>query len=230
MVILCGGESLRFRSATHDAPKTLAPIGPLPILVHIINRFRKCGHERFILCVRDSDREIAAFFNSFPQHALGVSIVPTGEEVPTGGRLKMVENLVNHEHFLVSYGDYLCDVNLNDFLNTHLLRPVVATILAVNPKSSYGILRFDPNSFVYDFQEKPKLEHWVNAGLFCFSHSVFDYLNEHTVLETEGLSDLIRERQLQAYQHFGFWQSMDTPKEHQLLQNIWDSGNAPWLT
>lgn len=228
-VILCGGESLRFRNASYDAPKTLAPIGKQPILVHILDRFRRFGISRFIVCVRDSDTEIAAFFEDNPEHAVGVEVISTGENVPTGARLKAIEQLISCNQFLMSYGDFLTDVDLDVFWETHLKGAVVSTILAVNPNSAYGILKFDPDGYVSDFQEKPKLQHWVNAGLFIFQKRVFEYLHENTVLETEGLSLLIEAHELQAYQHVGYWQSMDTPKEHRLLNEIWESGNVPWL-
>lgn len=229
VVILCGGESLRFRNSDHDYHKTLAPIGGKPILLHIIDRFRMFGMSEFIVCVRNSDTEIHEFFKNEAVNSEGIRLIRTGENTPTGGRLKSLENLINEPEFYLTYGDCLNDVNPLSLIELHSRRETICTITAVNPKSPCGIIDFGNDGLVYRFREKPQLDHWVNAGLFVFNQDIFQYLNEHSTLESDGLNALIEKNQLSVFKHTGFWQSMDSPKEYQLLINLWETDNAPWL-
>lgn len=229
VVILCGGESLRFKSVDHDYHKALAPIGGKPILVHIIDRFKLFGLTEFIVCVRDSDNEIHAFFERTSNSSKGITIVRTGENTPTGGRLKHAEGLIGKREFFLCYGDCLNDVDVLYLLNQHRKKGVVATVTAVNPKSPSGIIDFEESGIAYRFREKPKLNHWINAGLFVFNTEVFNYLDNSSRLESDGLNRLIQNNQLFVYTHCGFWQSMDTLKEYQILKVIWESQKAPWV-
>ena len=228
IVVLCGGESLRFRTRSADYSKALAPIGDVPIVCHIINRFRKIGCSHFIVCVRDSDVEISSFFKESSAFSYGLSVVKTGEYTPTGGRLKAIEDLIKTDQFVVTYGDCLSDVSIESVYNQHQEKKATATVMAAKPRSSYGILEVDENDAVTKFNEKPLLDYWVNAGLFIFNRQIFSYLNNESVLETDCLVKLVDNNQLMVYKHSGFWQAMDTPKEHELLVSMWASNNAFW--
>ena len=229
IVILCGGESLRFRTRSADFSKALAPIGDAPIICHIINRFRKIGCSQFIICVRDSDTEIGSFFKENPTFSHGVSVVKTGEDTPTGGRLKNIESLIKTDQFFLTYGDYLTDVCIESIYRQHLLKMPVATVMAARPRSAYGLMELTKYDQVQVFEEKPLLNHWVNGGLFVFSKEVFSFITKTSILETDVLSQLIKNNGLYAYRHAGFWQSMDTQKEHQILNEMWKSKNTPWI-
>ena len=148
----------------------------------------------------------------------------------TGGRLYKVKQYLQDERFLCTYGDGLANVNLKDLLHFHISHGKKSTVTAVRPTNRFGALEIDKTDKVSSFSEKPKGEKWINGGFFIFEPDVFDYLEENSVLEREPLENLARDGQLMAYMHTGFWQPMDTYRETQELNALWDSGSAPWKT
>ena len=228
-VILCGGEGLRFRSTDHTVPKVLASIGDLPIVQHIIDLYAHFGIETFYLCIRDDATEIREYFRSHPiPEGRNLFLIETGNDTPTGGRIKALENLIVQRTFFVTYGDGLANVTLPDLVNTHLRLKATVTLTAARPRSPFGQLEIDTGGIVCSFNEKPFLDNWVNAGFFMMDQTVFGHLTASSDLERETLPQLMANRQLAAYEHWGFWQSMDTAKEHSLLNSLALQVPPPW--
>lgn len=229
VVILCGGDGLRFAGGDFPDTKVLAPIGGVPIVRHIMNCYVRYGFEQFILCVKDSDTQIQNYVEAVGVE-LDITVVPTGDRAPTGGRISRARHLIGSEVFMVTYGDGLANVNMNLLMDAHLNSGKEATLTAVRPFSPYGVLELGSADAVVGFEEKPLMDTWVNGGYFVFNRSVFGLISDDSMLETEVIPRLVSIGQLHAYRHTGFWKSMDTPKEHRSLEELWASGSAPWLS
>ncbi|HID08447.1 MAG TPA: glucose-1-phosphate cytidylyltransferase [Armatimonadetes bacterium] len=251
VVILCGGKGMRLQEHTAYVPKALIEIGGRPILWHVMKIFAHHGFERFILCLGHLGHKIKEFFTGGymwqvgdvrlhlqPPHTeleyLGrretweIIFADTGEETQTGGRIKRIERYINTERFFVTYVDGLADIDLHALLQFHLQHKRLATLTTVRPISPFGILNLNESNEVVEFHEKPQLDLWINGGFFVFERRVFDYLGENDDLERETLVQLATERQLMAYRHTGFWACMDTYKDTVVLNQLWESGRAPW--
>jgi glucose-1-phosphate cytidylyltransferase len=146
----------------------------------------------------------------------------------TGGRVKCVERYVDGDEFMVTYGDGLSDVDLQDLLAFHRRHGKIATVTATRPLSRFGVVDLDEAAMVRRFREKPESDDWVNSGFFVFNRSFFDYLGPDSILEREPLEALARDEQIVAYRHEGFWRPMDTYRETLLLNELWAAGKAPW--
>jgi glucose-1-phosphate cytidylyltransferase len=157
-----------------------------------------------------------------------VSIVDTGLVTPTGGRLNRIKHLIASPTFLCTYGDGLADIDLLELYNYHKNGSTIATVTSVQPYSRFGVMDISENGIVSKFREKPKVDGWVNAGFFMLNNTFFDYLTDTSILEEQPLNELVLEKNLRAYKHDGFWQPMDTYRESQMLNQMWDSNNAPW--
>jgi glucose-1-phosphate cytidylyltransferase len=257
-VILCGGRGLRLGEPGVALPKALIEIGGQPVLWHILKLYAHHGLRDFILCLGYLGAEIKRhFFERYlPQpdppfaalapetsragdhqlhlrHPDGeewrITFADTGLDTNTGGRIKRIEKCLGaDETFCVTYGDGLADIDLPALLRFHRTHERLATLTAVNPHSSFGLLKLDGEGAVTEFQEKPRLAEWINGGFFVFNRGVFDYLDDDAVLEQAPLERLARERQLMAYQHAGFWKCLDTYKDHVEFNQLWDEGRAAW--
>lgn len=252
-IILCGGRGTRLGEHGVSVPKALIEIGGRPILWHLMKLYAGHGLNDFILCLGYLGHEIKRYFLEHhwmyrdftlqmrPEGAYElrqeeinnedwrITFAETGLDTNTGGRIKRVEHYVgNDEEFCVTYGDGLADVNLGALLEFHRAHGRLATLTAVNPRSSFGLLKLDAEGAVTEFQEKPQLDQWINGGFFVFNRRVFDYLSDDAVLEREPLERLARERQLIAYRHAGFWKCLDTYKDHLEFNQLWDAGRAAW--
>ena len=157
-----------------------------------------------------------------------VTVADTGAETMTGGRIKRVQKYVGNETFMVTYGDGLADVDITKLLEFHRSHGKLATLTTVRPISRFGILDIAKGGLVESFREKPQADGWINGGFFVFEPEVFDFLDENSVLEQEPLSRLAAAGQLMAFKHEGFWQPMDTYRELTILNDLWNSGKAPW--
>jgi glucose-1-phosphate cytidylyltransferase len=159
-----------------------------------------------------------------------ITFVDTGLETNTGGRVKKIEPFIQEDEFMLTYGDGVADIDINELLNFHRSMNVIATLTAVNPLSNFGVLDIEKDGLVRSFKEKPRLEGWINAGFFVFSKQIFEYLEDNVVLEKEPMRRLAQDRQLAVYHHDGFWKSMDTHKDQQLLDKLWHENNCspPW--
>lgn len=244
-IILCGGRGTRLNELGLAVPKALVEIGGKPIVWHLLRFFSSQGIDDFILCLGHLGEQIRCYFEERAtgrQHLVDrdtfvvddqglrcrVTAVDTGPDTNTGGRIKAVERLLDHDdRFLVTYGDGLADIDLDALLGFHDRNKRTATLTAVHPRSGFGVLEIDNDLRVTDFREKPVLKEWINGGFFVFERRIFDYLDSDAVLEREPLAKLAHERELMAYQHVGFWKCMDTYKDNVELNALWETG-APW--
>lgn len=252
VVILCGGLGTRLREETEFRPKPMVPIGGRPILWHIMKYYAHFGHKDFILCLGYKGEVIKDYFRNYhwntsdvtlklgrnPQityHSTHdeedwtVTLLDTGMATQTGGRLLQAMGHIQDDHFLMTYGDGLTNSNVNAAIDLHLQSNKVATLTAIQPAGRFGELDID-NHLVTAFREKPETEKaYINGGFFVFQQQIRKYLSgEACILEREPLESLARDRELNAYRHNGFWQCMDTYREQQLLEGLWQSGKAPW--
>ena len=228
VVILCGGRGTRLRERTESVPKALVEIGGRPILWHVIQIYAAQGFERFLLATGYMGEAVAAFAAAerWPQ-GVRVECVDTGLDTPTGGRVVALADRLEDGTFCATYADGVADVDLAALLEFHRERAALATVTVVRPNLQWGVAELAGDS-VYGFVEKPRSEHWINGGFFCFEPGVLDYLDEASVLEREPLERLATDRQLRAFRHEGFWDCMDTYKDAVLLNDLWTSGEAAW--
>ena len=231
VVILCGGRGTRLQEHTQAIPKPLVEIGGRPIVSHVLDIYLEQGFERAILCSGYKGEMIAEFAAS-REWPSGVSVeaVDTGLDTPTGGRVHAIRHLIAAgETFGVTYADGLADIDLSALESHHRGHDDLATVTVVRPELQFGVALLDHEDRVEGFREKPRAEHWINGGFFCFEPGVFDYLTESSVLEREPLEGLAADGHLRAYRHTGFWECMDTYKDAVLLNDLWATGDPPWV-
>jgi glucose-1-phosphate cytidylyltransferase len=229
VVILCGGRGTRLQERTQSIPKPLVEIGDKPIVWHVIQIYAVQGLRRFVLATgykHELMQEFAAA-HEWPE-GVEISCVDTGLETPTGGRIKLLEDRLGDAPFFATYGDGVADVDLAGLLEFHRGHGGLATMTVVRPLLQFGITDLDGDGIVQGFHEKPRSDHWINGGFFCFEPGVFDYLDRSSVLEREPLEGLAADGHLRAYRHTGFWECMDTYKDAVELNDLWSGGRAPW--
>ena len=249
-VILAGGLGTRLREETEFRPKPMVEIGGKPILWHIMKIYAYYGVKDFVICtgyrgnvikeyflnyealsndftIHLGNRESVEFHGAHLESEWQVTVVDTGQETQTGGRVKLIEPFIDGDRFMVTYGDGLADIDIRGLLAFHERHGRLATITAVQPLSRFGVLDVGADGAVRSFKEKPKSEDWVSGGFFVFEREVFKYLDVEHVLEREPLEALAREGELRAYHHEGFWQPMDTHREFTMLNELWER-DAPW--
>jgi glucose-1-phosphate cytidylyltransferase len=234
VVILCGGEGTRFYDPTRERPKPLAEIGDRPILYHLMQLYAAQGHRRFILCLGYKGEMVEAFFRD-PRVAertadWRIHFADTGRHAMTGARVKRVQSLIDAEHFMLTYGDGLADIDLAALLAFHAAHGGIGTVTGVQPHSQFGELAID-GDLVRGFAEKPKVSSVINGGFFVFRRAFLDYLDDDDacVLEREPMIRLCGDGGLRVFRHHGFWQCMDTFKDYRLLNELWLSGAPPWV-
>ncbi len=251
-VILAGGYGSRMSEETTVRPKPLVEIGDRPILWHIMKLYSAYGINEFIICLGYKGYMIKEFFANY--HLLvedavcdlstastriltrraepwTVTLVETGQDTQTGGRLKRVREHVGEETFCMTYGDGVCDLNITDLVEFHRRQKALATVTAVQPPGRFGYFNLGPNrTRIEHFREKPQGEGaWVNGGFFVLEPGVFDYIeNDASRWEVEPLEALASESQLAAYRHPGFWQCMDHLRDKIDLDRLWTEQKAPW--
>jgi len=225
VVILCGGKGTRLRPYTEDLPKSMIPVGNKPILWHIMKIYSQYGHKDFILCLGYLGEKIRDYFKDKKniEKDWHITFVDTGLDSNKGERLRKVKNFINDDNFFVVYGDDLSNVNVNKVLNFHKESKKIVTLTAINPVYQFGILDINGDEII-SFKEKPKLEHWVNGGYFVFNKKIFDYLKDGWDLEKETFDQLVKERQINAFKHDGFWMTMNTFKDVMELKELWNKG------
>ena len=251
VVILAGGRGTRFSEETEVKPKPMVEIGGKPILWHIMKHYQRHGFNDFYIALGYKGEAIKKYF--LEQCTLGSSIIvlPSGEidyltdsktenwtlhlmntgpDTMTGGRVKRLQEYLEDAPFMVTYGDGVAPVDLGQLIKTHKYHEKLATLTAVRPPARFGGLAFDAGGV--QFSEKPQAnEGWINGGFMVLEPEIFDWLeDDSTALEVALLERLAADNQLAAYAHHGFWQCMDTQREQQLLEGLWNSGNAPWKT
>jgi glucose-1-phosphate cytidylyltransferase len=229
VVILCGGRGTRLQEHTSSIPKPLVEIGGRPILWHVIQIYSAQGFDRFLLLTGYRGEQVASFAAS-EQWPAGIEVrcVETGLDTPTGGRIHLAAAELGGEPFCATYADGVADIDLRALLAFHTDHGAPATVTVVRPELQFGVAELNGDGVVRGFIEKPRSEHWVNGGFFCFQPAVLELLERDSVLEREPLATLAGAGDLRAFRHEGFWECMDTYKDAVLLNDLWAEGHAPW--
>jgi glucose-1-phosphate cytidylyltransferase len=231
-VILCGGRGTRLQEHTQDIPKPLVEIGGMPIVWHVIQLYAVQGFRRFLLATGYKGELIERFVDAqdWPE-GVRVDCVDTGLETQTGGRIKLLEGHLQDDQMLcATYSDGVADIDLGALLAFHSEHGARATMTVVRPQLQFGVTELADDGTVRGFREKPRTEHWINGGFFCFDSDVLSYLERDSVLERTPLERLAADGELRAHRHEGFWECMDTYKDAVQLNDMWASGEAPWRT
>ncbi len=227
-VILCGGRGTRLGENGATVPKALITIGGKPIIWHLLKIYSSFGHRDFILCLGYLGDQIKDYLIENKED-WNITFAETGLDTNTGGRIKRVEKYLDGEQdFFVTYGDGLANVNLDELQKFHQSHGKIATLTAIHPFSNFGIIKLSDENYVTEFHEKPRLKEWINGGYFVFNRTIFNYLNDDSVLEKEPLESIANNRELVAFEHLGFWKCMDTFKDNLEFNQLWDAGNADW--
>ena len=229
VVILCGGRGTRLRERTESVPKALVEIGGRPILWHVIQIYAAQGFERFLLATGYMGAAVEEFVAAtrWPDGVV-VECVDTGLDTPTGGRVAQLGERLGDGSFCVTYADGVADVDLGAQLDFHHGHGCLATMTVVRPHLQWGVAELGEGDRVDGFVEKPRSEHWINGGFFCFEPGALAHMGEDSVLEREPLQALAATGQLRAFRHEGFWDCMDTYKDAVVLNDLWAGGEAPW--
>ena len=252
VVILAGGFGTRISEESYLKPKPMIEIGDKPILWHIMKLYSYYGFNEFIICLGYKSHMIKEFFADYYLHTSDVTfdlknnemtvhnnysepwkvtLVDTGLETMTGGRIKRIDKyLPSDEPFLLTYGDGVSDVNIQEVLDFHKSHGKLATLTAVNPLGRFGVIDINKDATIERFAEKTREDAgWINGGFMVLEPKVLDYIeNDNIVFENEPLENLSRDGQLKAYKHDGFWMCMDTKRDHDNLNEMWSKGDAPW--
>jgi glucose-1-phosphate cytidylyltransferase len=250
-VILAGGFGTRISEESHLKPKPLVEIGTKPILWHIMKIYSAHGINDFIICCGYKGNMIKEYFSNYFMYSSDVSfdfkenemqfhkkrcepwkvtLVDTGEETMTGGRIQRISDYIKDEsHFCVTYGDGVGNINISESINFHKAHKKIATLTSTYPSGRFGALDIKDRK-VCQFKEKPRGDGAkINGGFFVFSKNILNYIDgDNVILEQEPLQTLAHEGQLMAFEHEGFWQPMDTMRDKNMLDQIWDSGEVPW--
>jgi glucose-1-phosphate cytidylyltransferase len=251
VILLAGGYGTRLSEYTATIPKPMVPIGGRPMLWHIMAIYASYGHKEFFIALGYKAEVVKEYFLNY--QALNsnfsvdlktggivlqeegvidwrVTLVDTGLDSMTGGRVKRMQSYIGEETCLMTYGDGLADININELIRFHHDHGKLVTITAVHPIARFGEMRIKDN-LVVDFKEKPQVEgSWINGGFLVFEPEFFDFIeDDNTYLEREPLEAVAKSGELAAYHHDGFWQCMDVKRDHDTLENLWRRGAAPWV-
>ena len=229
VIILAGGHGSRISEESHLKPKPMIEIGGMPILWHIMKIYSKYNINDFVICCGYKGNMIKEYFDKFDHSSWNIELVDTGLDTMTGGRIKRIQDHID-DTFCLTYGDGLSDVNITNLISFHKEKKSLATLTAIHPPERYGVVNLSEH-YVTEFREKHTSESsWINGGFFVFEPELFDYLQDgdSTVLEKKPLETLAKEQQLTAFKHTGFWHPMDTLRDKNHLENLWNTKKAPW--
>jgi glucose-1-phosphate cytidylyltransferase len=252
VVLLAGGRGTRIADYTGDLPKPMVRIGGKPILWHIMSIYAFFGHKEFFLALGYKAEKIKEYFLTYRTQASDVTIdlrngeisahqesevdwrvtlVDTGLDSMTGGRVKRMQKWIGNETFLLSYGDGLANINVKDLIKFHRSHGKLVTVTGVRPSARFGELKITSNNQVSNFREKPQVgQGWINGGFFVIEPEFFDFIEgDHTILEQEPLEEVARAGELMSYKHTGFWQCMDTRRDKDSLEELCNRPQAPWV-
>lgn len=251
VVILAGGTGTRLSEETDVKPKPLVEIGGYPVLWHILKIYSSYGFNEFIICLGYKGYLIKEYFSNYFLHTSDVTfdmennkmqvhhkhtepwkvtLVDTGANTMTGGRVKRIADYVGNDTFMLTYGDGVADIDINALIRFHQNNGRLATLSAVQPPGRFGLANINDKNEVLSFVEKPVGDgSWINGGFFVLEPKIFDYIDgDLTIWEREPLESLAAQNQLMAYKHYGFWRPMDTLRDKNILEGLWDSNQAPW--
>lgn len=253
VVILCGGRGTRLREETEYKPKPMVEVGGKPILWHVMRAFARGGFREFIVCLGYRGEMIREYFVNYRAmnsdftvgldgdpavryhgeadelDGCGVTLVDTGQETATGGRVTRASKFLTGDRFIVSYGDAVTNLDTASLLEFHLAHGRLGTVTAVRPTSRFGVIDLEGDAVVR-FREKPKLDDWISAGYFVLEREVLSRIGgDDCALELEPLAGLAADNELRAFRHEGFWQPMDTFREYELLNDLSRTADPPWL-
>ena len=251
VVILAGGKGTRIQEESLIKPKPLIEIGSKPIIWHIMKTYSHYGFKEFVICCGYKGYLIKEYFANFSLHNSDVTIdikkneikvhknnnedwkitlIDTGDDSLTGGRILRIKDFVDEE-FLLTYGDGVADVNISKLIEHHKINKKIATMTVVQPQGRFGVVEFNTkNNLIENFSEKLKGDGaWINGGFFVLNKKIFKYLkDDFTIWEKEPLENLSKENQLVAFKHDNFWYPMDTMRDKDYLENLWEKNEAPW--
>lgn len=252
VVVLCGGMGTRLREETEFRPKPMVEIGGRPILWHIMKAYAHHGFREFILCLGYRGNVVKEYFlnyeamnNDFSiclgqksqicyhgnhtEQGFSVTLADTGLDSMTGGRIRRIEKYIDDDLFLLTYGDGVADIDIHRLVEFHKNHGKLATVTTVAPAARFGMLELGGGDRVQTFREKPNTDGWISAGYFVLNRAIFQYLGgDDCIFEREPLERLAAEGQLMAYRHPGFFYAMDTYRDYQHLNGMWNAGDAPW--
>ena len=229
VAIVCGGRGTRLQEHTRSIPKPLVEIGGRPILWHVIQIYLAQGFRQFLLLTGYKGEQVEQFVGgqAWPK-GTEIRCLATGDNTPTGGRLALAARDLGGARFCATYADGVADIDLDALLAYHAEHGANATMTVVRPELPFGVAECNGDGVVRGFVEKPRSEHWINGGFFCFESPLFELLKPESVLEREPLEQLAAAGQLRAFRHEGFWDCMDTYKDAVVLNDLWAKGDAPW--
>jgi glucose-1-phosphate cytidylyltransferase len=252
VVLLAGGLGTRLAEETEYRPKPMVEIGGMPLLWHIMKQYSHFGFNDFVILLGYKGFVIKEFFANYFLHSSNVTIdiksgsidlidnssepwkvtlIDTGHNSMTGGRIKRVQSIIGNEPFMLTYGDGVSNVNIKDLVKFHKSHGKAITVTAAQPEGRFGSLYIENDHCISSFSEKPKGDGgWINAGFFVCEPKVFDYITQgdSSIFEQEPLKNMAADGELFAYQHTGFWKPMDTLRDKISLQKLWDDNSAPW--
>lgn len=253
VVLLAGGAGTRISEETSVRPKPMIEIGGKPILWHIMKIYSQFGFHEFVICLGYKGYVIKEYFANYFLHTSDVTfdlarnkmtvhqnfsepwvitLVETGPETMTGGRIRRVKEYVGNDTFMLTYGDGVSNINIAELVKFHRNHGKVATLSATQPSGKFGSIHITDNNIITSFQEKPKGDGgWINGGFFVLNPEIFSHIaGDETIFEKEPLEELAAEKQLVAFKHGGFWQPMDTLRDKMYLEALWSKDAAPWKT
>jgi glucose-1-phosphate cytidylyltransferase len=251
VVILAGGLGTRLAEETDVKPKPMVEIGGMPILWHVMKIYSSYGYNDFVVCLGYKGYVIKEFFANYFLHKTDVTIdlnknkisehqteaepwkitlVDTGKDSMTGGRVKRIQKHIGNTSFMLTYGDGVSDLNINKLIASHKKNDSYCTLTAVQPPARFGVLEIDANEKIKSFYEKPKGDgFWINGGFMVCEPEVFDYIeNDATIWEQHSMPKLANDGKLSSFRHNGFWRPMDTLQDKHKLNDLWKSNNATW--
>lgn len=254
-VILAGGYGTRIRDVADDIPKPMIPIGPWPILWHIMRTFAHFGHKEFIVCLGYKGHVIKDFFLNYEAYTRDftitfgnnggvqyhshhdesdwkVTLADTGTHSMTGARISRIRDFVGNDDFMLTYGDGVSDVDIDRLIDFHKSHDKILTVTGVRPPGRFGEMVGDETGKILEFNEKPQASGGrISGGYFVANARIFEYLDDHEslVFEQEPMRSLVRDEELMMFEHDSFWQPMDTSREYQLLNALYEDGRAPWI-
>jgi glucose-1-phosphate cytidylyltransferase len=255
VVILAGGFGTRIRDVAEDIPKPMIPIGPYPIILHIMKSYAHYGHKEFVICLGHKGKDIKEFFlnyepftrdftisfgsdggidyhSSHDEQDWKITLADTGLKSMTGSRISKIKKYIDDENFMLTYGDGVSDVDIDKLMDFHISHGKTLTVTGVRPPGRFGEMVSNNEGLITEFNEKPQAtEGRISGGYFVANKKIFDYVEdvEDLVFEQDPMRNIVNDGEMMVFKHDGFWQPMDTSREYQLLNDLYSKNKAPWV-